>query len=534
MPSFMVPATFIALDQMPLTPAGLIDSRALPSPVTAASGGLEAGRTPVQAGMSHLWSRMLGTGRIGLDDDFFELGGNSLLAAEMLAHARAMFGISPGYVRPLTRCLLRDATLRGFSSATQDARAGRLTAGGADPRIDFTREAELADPVRLDAGPAPDWRRPREILLTGSTGFFGIHLLRELLTATTARVHCLVRADSAPDARLRIAQAAERYCIDGLTTDRIVPVAGDLAEPDLGLAPSEFSELARTIDIIHHAGATVNFVYPYQDLRAANVTGTRELIRLAGLYRGIPIHYVSTTTVLAGFGAMGVREVTEDTPLAYADHLCMGYIETKFVAEELLRNASRAGLPVAIYRPLDIVGDQRTGAWNTATEMCALIRFITDKGVAPDIDLPLDFVPVDVCAAAIGYISSHAEAAGSTYHLASPQYALLGSLVDRLRQHGYAIRTIPYHEWVDELLKNAAQDPSHPMTPFVPLFVDRCEEPGLTVAEMYLEHIFPAYTRSHAEAALRGSGVVFPPVDEKLLDLNIGRLIATGYLKSPL
>jgi hypothetical protein len=51
---------------------------------------------------------------------------------------------------------------------------------------------------------------------------------------------------------------------------------------------------------------------------------------------------------------------------------------------------------------------------------------------------------------------------------------------------------------------------------------------------MYLEHIFPAYTRSHAEAALRGSGIAFPPVDTKLLDLNIGRLIATGYLKSPL
>ncbi len=213
-----------------------------------------------------------------------------------------------------------------------------------------------------------------------------------------------------------------------------MPLAGDLAEPALGLSPGTFSELARTIDIIHHAGAVVNFIYPYEELRAANVTGTRELIRLAGLYRGIPLHYVSTTAVLAGFGAAGVREVTEDTPLAYAEHLCMGYIETKFVAEELIRNAGRAGLPVAIYRPLDIVGDHRTGAWNTATEMCALIRFITDTGFAPDIDLPLDFVPADICAAAIRHISSQVEAAGRTYHLASPKYALLAILVDRLRQ----------------------------------------------------------------------------------------------------
>ena len=315
--------------------------------------------------------------------------------------------------------------------------------------------------------------------------------------------------------------------------DRVVPVAGDLAEPNLGLSPSTFSELARTIDVIHHAGAIVNFTYPYEDLRAANVSGTRELIRLASLYRGIPIHYVSTTAVLAGFGAMGVRDVTEDTPLAYADHLCMGYLETKFVAEELLRNAGRAGLPVAIYRPLDIVGDHRTGAWNTATEMCALIRFITDTGVAPDIDLPLDFVPADICAAAIRHISAQAEASGRTYHLASPKYALLPSLVDRLRSRGFAVTTIPYREWVDELLRYAARNPAHPMTPFVPLFVDLAGEAGLTVAEMYLEHIFPSYTRSHTEQALSGSDIVFPPVDEKLLDLNIDRLIATGYLRSP-
>ena len=65
----------------------------------------------------------------------------------------------------------------------------------------------------------------------------------------------------------------------------------------------------------------------------------------------------------------------------------------------------RAGLPVTIYRPMDIAGDHRTGVWNTSTEMCALIRFMTDTGVAPDIDLALDFVPADIFAAAMGHIS---------------------------------------------------------------------------------------------------------------------------------
>jgi hypothetical protein len=50
---------------------------------------------------------------------------------------------------------------------------------------------------------------------------------------------------------------------------------------------------------------------------------------------------------------------------------------------------------------------------------------------------------------------------------------------------------------------------------------------------MYLEHIFPAYTRTHLEQALNGSGIAFPPVDDELFDLTIGALLATGYLPSP-
>ena len=69
---------------------------------------------------------------------------------------------------------------------------------------------------------------------------------------------------------------------------------------------------------------------------------------------------------------------------------------------------------------------------------------------------------------------------------------------------------------MSELLRYAARNPSHPMTPFLPLFIDRDRESGLTPAEMYLEHIFPHYTRSNTERALRGSGIAFPPVDGRL------------------
>ncbi len=357
------------------------------------------------------------------------------------------------------------------------------------------------------------------MLLTGATGFLGAHLLSELTAATGARVHCLVRAPDEVAALARIREAAARYELPAPLAERVVPLPGDLAQPGLGLPDAAFRDLARTVDIIYHVGAQVNFIYPYQGLRAANVAGIREVIRLAGLERGIPVHYVSSTAVLAGLGVAGTRAVTEQTPLAHPELLRMGYVETKYVAEELLRAAGAAGLPVAVYRPLDIVGSLRTGVWSTSTEMAALIRFITDTGLAPDIDLPLDFVAADTCAAAIRHVSVAEGATGRTYHLASPASAPLATLVAKLRERGYRIEAVEFGDWVRELARQSARDPSHPMAAFLPLFVNRGAD-GLTVAEMYLSRVFPSYTRDNTERALRGSGIAFAPVSGGLLERN--------------
>jgi amino acid adenylation domain-containing protein/thioester reductase-like protein len=547
LPGYMVPASFIARHHLPSQPAQPARreagaARERPEPERAERPARQdppefgARYTPMQAGLSALWARLLHREHVGLDEDFFAIGGNSLHAAEMLAHTRAIFGIPADSARRLTMCLLREPTVRAFAAALQDARAGKLSPDGDQWDVDFAAEVRLD--VKVNDGGATSARQrgqrgPRQVLLTGATGFLGAHLLTDLLSTTTARVCCLVRARDEADALDRIARAAAQYELPAPSADRVVPLPGDLAKPGLGLSEAAFRDLARRIDVIYHAGALVNFIYPYAELRAANVTGTRELIRLAGQYRGIPLHYVSSTAVLAGLGAAGVREVTEQTPLAHPELLRMGYVETKYVAEELLRSASQAGLPVAIYRPLDIVGSLDTGAWSTATEMCALIRFITDTGLAPEIDLPLDFVAANTCAAAIRHISLRADGTGRTYHLASSGHAPLGVLVDRLRQRGYPIAAVSLGDWVNELAEQAARDPSHPMAAFLPLFVDRDDVSGLSVAQMYLSDHFPAYSRSNTEHALRGSGIEFPPVNGRLLDRNIDRLMATGYLSAP-
>ncbi|MFI5529506.1 amino acid adenylation domain-containing protein [Kitasatospora sp. NPDC051853] len=537
LPRYMLPPRLAELAELPLDHNGKLDRRGLllsTPPLTAT----EPDRaTPLGTGVAELWSRILQLEQVGPEDDFFVIGGDSLLATEMLARARIMFGIGVSQLRSLTRALLQEPTLAAFTRNTQAARAGTLTSG--DRPTDFAAEAALGVPVRTTGGPPPDWRHPREVLLTGATGFCGIHLLDELLTTTDARVHCLLRGEDPQSALARLRAAGLRHLLrdplNGPQAGRVVPVLGDLGQPLLGLTEREFGALGDSLDLVVNCGARVNFVYPYGELSAANVAGVRELVRLAGWSRGIPLHHVSSMSVLAGYGAAGVRQVTERTPLGFPEHLSVGYAETKWVAEELLRQAAEAGLPVTVHRLNDVTGAQDTGVMNPGTEMCALIRLFADAGCAPDVDLPLDFLPADCFARALVHLATHQEAVGQAYHLTTdPGHPLIGELAARLRAFGYPVEDLPYRDWVSRYAEYAAGHPTHPATPFLPLFVDRCAgRPELTVSEMYFRRTFPRFGREQLVAGLAGSGIVFPPVDSALLDRYLKHLIGTGYLAPP-
>ncbi|MEW2066807.1 amino acid adenylation domain-containing protein [Streptomyces sp. NPDC007346] len=540
LPGYMVPSAFVQLSGMPVKTNGKVDLEALPEPEAGAAERPSApadgaGRTAgaVERAVAGIWRQVLGTDHVEPYDNFFELGGDSILAAQLLAKVRASLGIMITQVRPLIRLLLDDATLRGFAAAVESARAGTFSDDDAKA-VDFTAEAALDVPVRRTPVTPASWEEPAHIFLTGATGFLGIYLLRELLATTDATVHCLVRADSDAHAMDRIQANARHYFKDDLAghraAGRISAVRGDLAAPRLGLSEDAFDRLARLVDVVHHPGGLVNFIYPYAHMRAANVDGTREIIRLAARYRNAPVHYTSTMAVISGFGTAGVRHVTEQTPAAHVDHLSVGYVESKWVAELLLRNASEAGLPVAVHRAADISGDRETGAWNTATEMCAMKRFIVDTGTSPVAELPLDYTPVDCFAAAVAHIARRRLPSGEVYHLTNPGKTNVSVLTDRLRAHGHTIRDVSWNEWLDEVVRVAVEQPDHPMTPFAPLFIDRCSTGAMSVAEMYLETTFPVFTRDNVEEALRGSGIEIPPVDGEMLDRYIRYLTDIDFL----
>lgn len=529
LPGYMIPAAFHAVERLPVTPGGKLDRKAMPEPVAAAPTA-SADDRPVPQGMAQLWGQILDVDYVRPHDDFFELGGNSLLAMEMLARTRVVFGIGVTQIRDLTRSLLRYPTLAAFTESVRQARAGTLAHpdGGS---VDFAAETDRRVPAVGADAPAPDPRRPGDVLLTGATGFCGAHMIDELLRRTTGRILCLVRASDDEHGMERIRASHQRYVLSDLSSSRVQPVVGDLGKPELGLSPSRFEELGSTIDAVYHFGGQVNFIYPYHELRAVNVDGTYEIIRLAA-DRAVPVHFTSSMAVLAGFGPAGVRKVTENTPLRFPDYLSVGYVETKWVAEALLKKASDAGLPVAVYRLMDVSGRSGTGVMNTSSELAALFDFIARTGLCPAVRLPLDFLPADHLARAIGHISTSGPAHGEVYHLTNPRPTLLNSLAERLRRREYPVQEIPYAEWIAALVRYAAGHPTDPITPFVPLFVDRCARADITVSEMYFQGVFTEFTRGNAERALVSAGIDIPPVDAEMMDRYIDFLQQTDGVRS--
>ncbi|WP_158603431.1 amino acid adenylation domain-containing protein [Micromonospora radicis] len=540
LPRYAIPSAFHRLAVLPLTPTGKVDLDRLRQLAATTARPTERTGLPnsddIAARVAHSWSLVLPQGDPASDEDFFGQGGDSLRAAQLINRIVTTLKIDLTQSRPLLHRLLADPRLPSFTGAVSDAVSGTLDTEETDEADRWQRDLYLHPTVRQrgPAAAAPSQRAPRRILLTGATGFFGSYLLRGILQHTGADVVCLARADDDDHALARVHDAQRRYGHPGtLPRARVTAVAGDLRRRHLGWSDVRWRELTGTVDAIHHSAAHVNFVYPYEELRPTNVDGVRNLIEFAMSGRDVPFHYVSTIAVLAGFGSAGIRHVGEDQPLEHFGRLSMGYPESKWVAEQLLRRAAADGLPVVVHRPYEITGDSSTGVWNTEAAICALFKAIVEMGSAPDIDLPLDFVPADYLAAAITFLTGSRGSAGRTYHLTNPRPGRLADMIDRMRARGYRITVTRYDQWVKELVDFVDARPRHPIAAFVPIFTLPAAARDFTVKELYTHNVFPQAGRSHADRDLVDLPVTCPATDAAMLDRYLDYFARVGFLGNP-
>ncbi|HET9226766.1 MAG TPA: thioester reductase domain-containing protein, partial [Thermoanaerobaculia bacterium] len=463
----------------------------------------------LERGLSEIWQEILGLQQVGIHDSFFELGGHSLVAPKMVLKVQETFGID----FPLSQ-LFEGPTVAQMAKAIQE---GTLTEA---PQVDLVAEAVLDPTIRAE-GPAAS--EMREVFLTGATGFLGSFLLRELLRQTGARIHCLVRG-GADRIRRKLTEAG---IWEDSMADRIVAVPGDLELPRFGLSEEAFAELAERIDAVHHCGAWVNFTYPYKALKAANVTATEEALRLGGLRRTKPVHFISSIAAVSPLGARGMVMEDEDYPTT--EGLFAAYGPTKWVSERLVSQARERGIPGNIYRPGVLAGDSRSGYGNTQDLVWNLIKGSIQLGAAPEYDSSLDVAPVDYVAAAIVRLSLQPGWLNSTFHFPNPRPLSWPAVYDFARDYGYSLRRLQAETWEAEVKAAIRSGTDNAMAPFAPLLgasdgneVANAEQP---------EEL--RWDDRNTRAGLEGSGIACPPLDDRLLATWFDHFVSSGFLPPP-
>ncbi|GAB4201300.1 MAG: hypothetical protein OHK0022_23210 [Roseiflexaceae bacterium] len=509
LPGYMVPGGWVVLEQLPRTANGKVDRRALPAGAQEALAGGSGGppRTPVEARLVEAWATVLGRANVGVDDNFFDLGGHSLLALRLLARLRDTFKIK----LPL-RTLFEAPTAAQLAPLIELAlQTGSETELDIRPVADLRAEAVLDPSIHPGDTAVPLAGSPATVLLTGPNGFLGSFILDELLRQTSATIYCLVRADTPEAARqkIRAGLSAARPWSPELD-QRIVPLIGDLARPLLGLTPSLFDELAEQLDAIYHNGALVNFVYPYSVMRAPNVLGSQEALRLAAQGRLKPLHFVSTTTVCFAQGRPHGATITEDDPLVEHQGLPNGYGQSKWVAEQLMQEARRRGLPVSVYRPGRIAWHSQTGAWNHQDLLYRLIAGCLELGSAPDLAQRTEITPVDYVSRAIVHLSLQPRSLGQTFHLVHPQMVEWRAIIGQLAEAGRPLALKPYAAWLSELQGAVATSGASALQPLLALGQVQEHKPGDRSPQEL------AFDTTNTRAGLADSSITLPALDTDL------------------
>ncbi len=400
LPKYMMPHIFTVLSEMPLTSSGKINRKALPEiDLTNISNEVEfvKPQSEMQKELAKLMEKVLNYSPIGLNDDFFDLGGDSLKAIEFVSKAHSegiYFNLQAVFDNP-TVAKLCDYIENGDKQMVLYNQS------------DFDKYIPLLENNRVERIEMPQKTVLGNVFITGSTGFLGSHIVDELLSCGAEKVYCLVRNDEN-----RLYDILSFYFEDKYKGDsRIVPIIGDLEH----LANIKIDD---SIDLVIHTAASVKHYGSYQYFYDMNVGGTLNAIDFCKNHNAKFIH-ISTLSVSGNALADNFdvykseieKDFYEDT-LYIEQPLDNVYIRSKFEAEKAVLEAINDGLSANIIRVGNLTNRASDLKFQRNYESNAFlkrVKSVLEFGYFPDylIHLYGEFSPVDDTAKAIVKIAQH-------------------------------------------------------------------------------------------------------------------------------
>lgn len=458
LPDYMLPSVYVWLEALPVTPNGKTDLRSLPLPGPAKERKLAEPETRTERVICDIYARVLELPQVGATDSFFDLGGTSLVVTRVIIAAAAQgFEITYGDV-------FTHPTPRRLAAALEEGPGGKDLR---DPSLenlgdyDYTDIRGVLKKNNLDTflkGPA---HQPGNILLTGATGFLGVHVLQEFLKTCTGTAYCLLRDKDTLSAARRLKSILYYYfeeSYEELLGNRLVVLSGDITSPE---ALKNLKDLP--VDTVINCAANVKHFSAGNDIEEVNVGGVLNLIDFC-LATSARLVHVSTTSV-SGFSIDGdpaPDTVMDEQMLYFGQHLDNKYGHSKFRAERfILENVSR-GLKARIVRVGNLSARDSDGEFQinfTTNSFTGRLKSYLLIGKFPYslINQPVEFSPIDTTAASILLLAGTPDGC-SVFHSFNNHTVALGDIIRQMQKMGLPVEIAESREY-EAALEMAEADP---------------------------------------------------------------------------
>ncbi len=467
LPLYMIPKYIVQLDNLPITLNGKINKKQLENYTidTSVEHYVEP-TTELEKLFCSIWEQLLNT-KVGIDNDIFEIGADSLLAikfkTELLSH-----NINIAYAD-----IFKYKTVRTLAANHENIPTEGLK------NYDFSACDSVLEnntPVNFKALSSKIVKsKKNNILLLGANGFVGIHILYELIQQDKGNVYCIIRDKNNENAKIRFLKALHFYFGDSLDSyldKRIFMISGNILHEHFGLSEDIYKKLIDNIDVVINAAALVKHYGNKKDFKLMNIDLTQNLIDLCSKNhkRLLHISSLSVSGNLSLDGDFSDRESSNleninftEQNLYIGQNLNNEYIKSKFIAEKLVLDAiSQKELQAKILRLGNITNRYTDGKFQiNHTENAFFNRletFIKLK-VIPDnlLDMYIEFTPVDSCAQAIVTILQNEVENFCVYHLYDYHHVYLKQLLKVLKKCNFEIEPVSKQDfsiYIDKLLKS--------------------------------------------------------------------------------
>lgn len=452
---YMIPTAYLQLESMPLTPNGKTDLKALPEPQLSVVSGGESAANNVEQAFCDVFARILSLESVGATDRFFDLGGSSLMVTRVIIEAsNAGYKISYGDV-------FKHSSPRALALLVKQQNQSETDTMITD--YDYDSLQPTLENNSIDNFLKGESQPLGNVLITGATGYLGVHILRELIDNHTGKIFCLLRSKKDVSAMMNLKSILFYYfeqSYEELFGSRIFCVEGDVT-----VASTINSLKDNGIDTVINCAANVKHFSEGTDIEDVNIGGAQNLISFC-LANSARLIHVSTMSVsglsVNGFPKPGTK-LTEKM-LYFGQFMDNKYINSKFIAERLiLENIQKNGLNAKIMRVGNLSARISDGEfqinYSTNSFMGRLKSYkLLQKCSFDQLDLSMEFSPIDEVAKVILLLSTTPKEC-CIFHPYNHHFILLGDIFKEMRSAGFRIDFVEPSEFANALTE-AEKNPS--------------------------------------------------------------------------